>query len=108
MYQTLAERKRVRLRSKALAAKAITGALSTYARDRGGRFLLYGSVASGRLRVDSDIDILVDFPDAMEGEAWRFAEELCWRHGIKPDIKPLRWCAPAFRDKVTTNTRVLE
>lgn len=104
---TLEQRKRREAMRKAGAAEEISAALTAYARAHGGRFLLYGSAAAGRLRRDSDLDILLDFPDAAEGDAWRFAEELCWRHGVTPNIFPLPWCTPTFRDKVVPGARLL-
>ncbi len=47
------------------------------ARRHGGRYLLYGSLARGEARRDSDVDLLVDFPAEFEAEAWRQAEDAC-------------------------------
>jgi len=104
---TLAERDRREAARRARAAEAAIEALTRYARAHGGRFLVHGSVAQGRVRADSDIDILLDFSEDGVGEAWRFAETLCWRHRLVPDIRPLRWYGPAFRRYVMPGARVL-
>jgi hypothetical protein len=44
--------------------------LADYARRHGGRFIVYGSAASGRFHFESDIDILVDFDDEAWGLHW--------------------------------------
>ena len=60
---------------RARAAEAVARRLSGYARRHGGRFILFGSAASGRMR--HDIDILTDFPDDRALEAFLFAECAC-------------------------------
>jgi predicted nucleotidyltransferase len=37
--------------------------LASLGGELGGHFLLYGSAARGDLRDDSDVDLLLDFPD---------------------------------------------
>ena len=83
-------------------------ALSDYARAHGGRFLLYGSAARGDLRHDSDIDLLVDFPETAQSAAWAFAEQACWDRGLEPDIRPLAWCSEPFRAHVLPGAVTLE
>ncbi len=99
-YLTLAQRKEAKVAAIRGAIEDLRGDLAAYARAHGGRFLLYGSAASGDLRHDSDVDLLVDFPEAAASDAWRFAEEACWRLGLEPDIRPLAWCRPGFVERI--------
>jgi hypothetical protein len=66
---TLAERTPGPIRRKREALDALRPALAAYARDDGGRFLLFGSAARDARRRDSNIDILTDFPEEPTG--WR-------------------------------------
>lgn len=36
----------------------------------------------------SDVDLLLDFPDDQQTEAWNFAETTCWDQGLDPDLMP--------------------
>jgi predicted nucleotidyltransferase len=106
-FPTLAERQAAAAASRKDAVAAICNALSAFARAHGGRFLLYGSAAEGRVRADSDIDLLIDFPADTEAKAWRFAEETCGRWGIPADISPLAWWKAEFVARVRPGWRVL-
>lgn len=64
--QTRKDRELVRLLSSVDLIKA---ELSNYSRHHGGEYVLFGSVARGEARFDSDVDILVDFPSESEREA---------------------------------------
>ncbi|MGN6549902.1 MAG: hypothetical protein ACTHJ3_08430, partial [Pararhizobium sp.] len=66
-----------------------------------------GSLANGRARFDSDVDLLLDFPQESVGEAWRLAEDLCAGLAIELDIKPLAWCDPTFAAKVMVSARII-
>ena len=70
--------------------------LGQYGTEHGGAFLIYGSAARGDMRFDSDVDILVDFPQSAEPAAWRFAEDACYKHGLVPDVRPKRIYADQF------------
>ena len=83
-----------------LALQALRARLAEYGGRHNGRFVLYGSAARGDLKYDSDIDLLLDFPQTVEADAWRYAEEVCWSLGLEPDIRPASWCRPEFRDRV--------
>ena len=83
---TLPERKRAAAARIARAAATACAELRAYARERNGCCVGFGSVAEGRVRYDSDLDILIDFPAELVGEAWRFAEEVCARHAIELDL----------------------
>ena len=47
---------------------------------------------AARLRRDSDVDILTDFPEHRDRGAWNFAERACWDRGLDPDVMPRAWC----------------
>ena len=107
MYRSIESRKRDEARRRAEVPAALEARLGEFARRRGGRYLLYGSLARGQARRDSDVDLLVDFPPEFEAEAWRLAEDACAALKIESDIKPLAWCAKAFRDKVVPGARII-
>jgi hypothetical protein len=70
-FLTVAERKRRSAERLAAAADAVIRELADYARKTGGpgRFIVFGSAASGEMRYDSDFDVIVDFPAAEEAAA---------------------------------------
>jgi predicted nucleotidyltransferase len=90
------------------AAHAICDTLAAYAAAHGGRYLVYGSVARGAIRHDSDIDLLIDFPEDAQADAWRFAEEACGERGMPHDIRPLSWCKAAFLERILPGAMVLK
>lgn len=99
--RTLAERKADAAAAKAAALERLRPALAEAARGLGGRFLLYGSAAQGRLRYDSDVDLLLDFPDdAATTAAWDAAERECANLGLQCDARPLAWCSAGFLQHV--------
>ena len=99
MYRTLEQRKRDAAARRAAAPEALRSRLQEFALASHGRYLIYGSLARGKARYDSDIDILVDFPEASQTEAWRRAEEACAALGIDYDILPLSWARPRFLER---------
>ncbi len=104
---TLTERKATEAARRAAAVEALVPVLRDYARAHGGRFLLFGSAARCRMKFDSDVDLLMDFPEAALNEAWQFAEAACWVRDLEPDLLPYRWCKQAFLDHVANDVRVL-
>jgi predicted nucleotidyltransferase len=91
---TLAERQRRRMDAMRAALPVIDAMLAAYARERGGRFIRFGSSATGQLRLSSDIDIIADFPTHRDSvEASSFAEALCFAHDLMPDTRPSDWVA---------------
>jgi predicted nucleotidyltransferase len=107
MYKTIEARKSEEAHRRNALADVLSDRLLSYARERGGRYILYGSLARKEARFDSDADLLVDFPPEFEGEAWRLAESLCAELGIEHDIKPVAWCDAAFLARILPRARVI-
>jgi predicted nucleotidyltransferase len=107
-FPTLTERKAARVAFLHGAVATLRNRLSDYARTHGGRFLLYGSAARGDLRFDSDIDVLIDFPEDRLTHAWRFAEDVCRELDLKADLCPLAWCRDDFVAHIRTHAVPLE
>jgi len=107
-FVTLGDRKKARVGAMRRGFLLLCDSLSDYARAHGGRYIAFGSAASGDLRFDSDVDILVDFPDAMStSSAWRFAEDECWRLDLTPDVRPVAYCEPPFVSKALETGTIL-
>ena len=105
---TLAERKSAEAERRQRAVAELCELLAHYAREHGGRFLLFGPAARGAMRYDSDVDILIDFPpDDRLDEAWNFAERACWDRRLEPDITPFSACRGRFHERVAPDIRVL-
>ena len=104
---TLKQRKTAEVARRRGAVAELCEALAAYARQNGGRYLLFGSAARGDMRYDSDVDILVDFPPDALDEAWNFAEQACWDRKLEPDIFPYAWCKGRFRERVTPDLQVV-
>ena len=108
MVWTLAERKASAVAAKTAAVDALVSTLGNRAREIGGRYILYGSAARGELRWDSDVDLLLDFPNRdATAAAWGFAEDECVRLGLDCDIRPIAMCEPRFLDHVLPEARSL-
>ena len=104
---TLAQRKRAEAARRARAAADLLSELRAYAEKHGGRFVVFGSAATGTVRYDSDLDVLVDFPETRVGEAWCFVEDACARHGIDPDLHDAATSTAAFVERVRAKGIVL-
>ena len=74
---TVAERKAAEASRRKRAADRAVRELRRYAREHGGRFIVFGSYITDTMRFDSDLDVLVDFPLDGTGDAWRFVEDVC-------------------------------
>ena len=86
MITTLAERKsRDVARLKAGFAQA-TEALAAYARERNGRFVVFGSFARDQVHPGSDCDVMVDFSESMARDARNAAETILREYGLRPDV----------------------
>jgi predicted nucleotidyltransferase len=106
-WLTLKERKARKLAALHDGVARLKPLLAERARALGGRYLLFGSAATGLLHEGSDVDLLLDFPEEVQCEAWRFAEEACWGLGLKPDIMPLGWSRERFLARVLPEAVVL-
>jgi predicted nucleotidyltransferase len=104
---TLTERKAAEAERRRRAVADLRVVLASYAREHGGRFLLFGSAARGDMRYDSDVDILLDFPPDALDDAWNFAERACWERKLEPDVTPFSWCKGRFRERVTPDLQVV-
>ena len=107
MYPSVATRKHEEAARRAGLVEEIAARLRPYARKRGGRYILFGSLARGDARFDSDVDLIIDFPAEWESEAWRTAEDLCAELRIEVDMRPLGWCAPEFVARIMPDARVI-
>lgn len=104
--QTIEQRKQARVDEIRAGFVRLCDELAEYGRVHGGKFWVYGSAANGRVRFDSDIDILVDFDEAQNAKALDFAETACARLGLKPDARPKAWCTAAFFDRISAQALV--
>lgn len=104
---TLRERKSTEAERRTAAVAELALVLAAYARDHGGQFVLFGSAARGRMKYDSDVDLLLDFPPDQLREAWNFAEAACWDRGLEADLLPYDGCKPAFLAHIAPELRVL-
>ena len=85
-HVTVRERNSAKVARMEAAVAELKPVLAAYAREHGGRFVLFGSAARREMHPDSDVDILVDFPDGARMQAMSFAEDACWERGLTPDI----------------------
>ena len=93
LYLTLRERHDRKLAVYRDGVAALQSLLVAYAREHGGRFILFGSAARGTPHDQSDVDLIADFPDGGSVPACRFADERCFALGLKPDVRPIEWTA---------------
>ncbi|MGD9967037.1 MAG: nucleotidyltransferase family protein [Hyphomonadaceae bacterium] len=104
---TLAERDALRRARRREAISALEGRLAGYARARGGRFILYGSVARGEDRPDSDVDVLVDFPSTARLAAALYAETACAEAGLRGDVRDIEIASERLLARARAEGRVL-
>ncbi len=86
MIVTIAERKARAIDRLTSGAALVQAALAMHAVEHGGRYVVFGSFARGEIRPDSDFDVMVDFPVALERVARDVAERACRTHGLVPDV----------------------
>jgi len=104
---TLKKRKERAVTARKMAVRRVSSALACYARQHGGKYLLFGSAARGELRFDSDIDIIVDFPIEHEHDAICMAEDACAAEKLPCDVLTLRTCDHHFLSRIRDDARVL-
>ena len=106
-WMTLAERKRVRVDQIRAGVARLREELAEYGRSHGGKFLLYGSAATGRIHYDSDVDIIVDFADIDVAAAVDFVEAACARLQLEADVQPKSWCKESFLRRIEPTVSIL-
>ena len=104
---TLKERKAHALARRKAAQARLEARLAAAAAQHGGRYRLYGSVARGAMRPDSDVDLLAEFPGHSISAAIRAAEDACDELGLACDIIDRAWCSEAFLERVLPGAKVL-
>lgn len=105
---TLASRKANEADRLQQAARQAVLELADYARQSGGKFVVFGSYVTDTMRFDSDLDVMLDFPVEVTPDAWRFAEVLSSRLGVPLDIHDARSTKPEFVERVRKAGLVLE
>ena len=105
MVTTVAMRKEQKLARLRAAIEQVEADLSDFAIRHGGQFVIFGSAARGELRHDSDLDILVAFPPAMEREARHHAEGTAHRHGVILDVHLVSEASPDLLDRIKRDGR---
>jgi hypothetical protein len=78
-----------------------------YAREKGGRYLLFGSAARGEMKFDSDIDVLVDFPEDQMRDAMNAVEDFCDDEGLPCCALPFETRSRSFLERILTTAREL-
>ena len=106
-FETLAERKHARVEEIRAGVAVLRGLLADYGAAHGGRFWLYGSAVTDRLRFDSDVDLLVDFPQEQATQAVDFVEAECARLRLEADVQSKAWCKEGFLKRVAATAVVI-
>jgi predicted nucleotidyltransferase len=83
---TVAERKSRETARRRAPADLVMSEMRALGAERGGSFLIFGSAAEDRMKFDSDLDVVVDFPADLESEALEFVEDACRRQDLPADI----------------------
>lgn len=81
--------------------------LQAYAREKGGRYLLFGSAARGEMRYDSDMDFILDFAPEEVPAARSLAEDLCAAEGLRCDHFQFSSLSTAFLERILLHAREL-
>lgn len=103
----LSDRKTREAARRRAAAESIAAILVRFARERQGRFLVFGSAAGGAMNETSDFDVMIDVDERDEAEAWSLIESLGREHDLPVDIHSVRTSRDAFSDRVARAARVL-
>jgi hypothetical protein len=104
---TLAERRARKMDAIGRSLAALDAALIAYARQAGGRFIRFGSTATGRAAPHSDVDIIADFPGTDDIAASLHAEALCLGLGLTPDPRPIRYVSERLLQRARSEGIVL-
>ena len=103
----LKERQARKMARMAEALVEIDAAFLAYARRHGGRFIGYGSTATGRMRLHSDVDIIADFAGDLAGDAASYAEDLCFEKRMLPDVRAVVYASPRLLERALSEGVVL-
>lgn len=106
-WLTVSERKAQSVERIRIGAEVLREKLRTYAKEYGGKFLLFGSVARGDYKFSSDVDIVVDFPPRTELSAQLFAEATCAEIGLAHDITLKRYCDETFLKHIEKDMEII-
>ncbi len=99
-WLTLIERKKIAMDAMRNGIDLLCQDLQDYVAANEGQFILFGSAALGTIDLHSDVNIIVDFRADKEAESCRFAEESCFKHGLKPDVRSIRFCNEEFIKRI--------
>lgn len=106
--RTLGERKAATVAAKTAAIGELHRMLAVAAPALGGRFILYGSAARGEIRHDSDVDILLDFPEERLAAAYDVVETACRRLDLPADLRPISLVSERFLSHVLAEAKVFQ
>ncbi len=104
---TVEERKKREAERRRAAVEEIIHALSEFAKEHGGKFLVFGSAARGTIGCDSDLDVVVDFPANIESAACSCVEMLCAKYGIRVDLFSKQTASQKFVNRISAEAMVL-
>ena len=104
---TIAERRARALTARRDAIAAVMEKLGAYAKAKGGKFHVFGSVAKQQIREISDLDLIIDFPPDLERQAWARAERICSSHGVPHDIHATSMSSGAFLTRARATSLTL-
>ncbi|WP_349940386.1 nucleotidyltransferase domain-containing protein [Fulvimarina sp. MAC8] len=104
---TVTERKEREASRRRASAERILTALAEYGRCHNGRYIVFGSAASGEMTYHSDFDVIVDFPPEVESNAILFVEDLCYSEKLPVDAFHLSELSEAFMARNGAGMRVL-
>jgi predicted nucleotidyltransferase len=97
---TVTERKDWESARRRAAADVVMSEMKAFGTERGGRFFIFGSAAEDRMKFDSDLDVVVDFPAEREAEAVNFVEDVCRKQKLPADIHVKSSSSSRFLDRI--------
>lgn len=105
--RTLDQRRRDRVVALQHGVDQLVPRLASYAKRQGGRYILFGSAASGDLHDLSDVDLIADFPQEVVIAACAFADACCSELGLTGDVRPASWTSDVLMDRALSTGRVV-
>lgn len=105
--RTLDQRRFDRVEALRHGVEHLVPRLVSYARHHGGRFILFGSAATGDLHDLSDVDLIADFPQDAVVAACAFADAACSEMGLTGDVRPAAWTSDTVLQRALSTGRVL-